>query len=245
MGLDFARIIEGGSQRALAALAADADGTVSWCGDWRVADVVAHIGGGHLMTAKIIEGRPDADLSVRSEIDPPEDPAALADWVAAATAALIDQLARTEPGDACWSWYPDDMTVGFWARRMAHETLVHRWDAERGAGVEVVPMAPAEASDGIDEMLEVFAGLTRVLFEAPGNGESAHLHCTDTEGEWLITFPAPSERVVTREHAKGDVAFRGPAESLLLFLWGRDGGEVDTVGDQGVADRWRELVPPM
>ena len=30
--------------------------------------------------------------------------------------------------------------------------------------------------------------------------------------------------MVTREHAKGDVAFRGPAEALLLFLWGRDGG---------------------
>jgi len=106
-------------------------------------------------------------------------------------------------------------------------------------------MDPAEASDGIDEMLDVFVGLTRVLFSAPGAGESAHLHCTDTEGEWLITFPAEGERVVTREHAKGDVAYRGPAESLLLFLWGRDGGDVDVVGDPAVADRWRELVPPM
>jgi hypothetical protein len=106
-------------------------------------------------------------------------------------------------------------------------------------------MDPAAASDGIDEMLDVFIGLTRVLFEAPGAGESAHLHCTDTEGEWLISFPAPSERVVTREHAKGDVAFRGPAESLLLFLWRRDGGEIDTVGDDAVAARWPELVPSM
>ena len=50
---------------------------------------------------------------------------------------------------------------------------------------------------------------------------------------------------MTREHAKGDVAFRGPAESLLPFLWGRDGGPVDIVGDETVAARWRELVPPM
>ena len=67
----------------------------------------------------------------------------------------------------------------------------------------------------VDEMLDVFVGLTRVLFEAPGVGESAHLHCTDTEGEWLITFPAPSERVVTREHAKGDVAVRGTAPGMF------------------------------
>ncbi len=245
MDLDFAGIIRDESERAVAALIADADGTVSWCGDWRVSDVVAHIGGGHLMTAKIIEGRPTTDMSVRAEIVPPEDPAALADWVAGATAALLAQLEATTPDTECWTWYPDDTTVGFWARRMAHETLIHRWDAERGAGVEVVPMDPAVASDGVDEMLESFVGLTRVLFEAPGAGESAHLHCTDTEGEWLICFPAPSERVVTREHAKGDVAFRGAAEALLLFLWGRDGGEVEVVGDPAVADRWRELVPPM
>jgi uncharacterized protein (TIGR03083 family) len=243
--LDYAGIIRDESERALAALAADADGTVSWCGDWRVSDVVAHIGVGHLMTAKVIEGRPTVDMGVRAEIAPPEDPAALADWVGGATAALLDQLAATTADTECWSWYPDDMSVGFWARRMAHETLVHRWDAERGAGVDVEAMSPAAAADGVDEMLEVFVGLTRVLFEAPGAGESAHLHCTDTEGEWLITFPAPSERVVIREHAKGDVAFRGPAEALLLFLWGRDGGPVDVVGDQAVADRWRELVPPM
>jgi uncharacterized protein (TIGR03083 family) len=245
MGLDFSQIIHDGSLRAIDALVADPDGTVSWCGEWRVSDVVAHLGGAHLMAAKIIAGRPDTDMSVRSEIRPPEDTSALADWVAEVTAALVDELARADLEDPCWSWYPEDMTVGFWARRMAHETLVHRWDAERGAGVDVVPMDPAEASDGIDEMLEVFVGLTRVLFEAPGAGESAHLHCTDTDGEWLITFPAPGERVVTREHAKGDVAFRGPAESLLLFLWGRDGGPVDVVGDRAVADRWRELVPPM
>ena len=186
-------------------------------------------------------------MSVRAELDPPDEDAALADWAAAGSAALLEQIAATDPTTECWTWYPDDPTVGFWTRRMAHETLVHRWDAERGAGLEPEPMTPELAADGIDEMLDVFVGLARVLFEAPGAGESAHFHCTDTAtaGEWLITFPAPSERTLTREHAKGDVAFRGPAEALLLFLWGRDGGPVDTVGDGTVAARWRELVPPM
>jgi uncharacterized protein (TIGR03083 family) len=243
--LDWARIIQQGSTRAVDALVADPDGTVSWCGEWRVADVVAHIRSGHLMTARIVEGRPDTDMSVRAEIEPPEDPMSLAEWVGAATARLVEALGAVDPAEPCWTWYPEDQTVGFWARRMAHETLVHRWDAERGAGIAPAPMDPAEASDGIDEMLDVFVGLTRVLFTAPGAGESAHLHCTDTEGEWVIRFPAPGERVLTREHAKGDVAFRGTAEALLLFLWGRDGGPVDTVGDESVAARWRELVPTL
>ena len=245
MTLDHARIIEEGSARALDALAADADGTVSWCGDWRVSDVVAHLGGAHLMTARIIEGRPHADMSSRDGLEPPDDVELLPEWVAAATDSLVSQLRALDPGEPCWTWYPEDQTVGFWARRMAHETLVHRWDAERGAGIDPVPMEPAEASDGVDEMLDVFVGLTRVLFTAPGEGESAHIHCTDTEGEWLIRFPAPGERVLTREHAKGDVAFRGAAEALLLFLWGRDGGPVETLGDEAVAARWRELVPTL
>jgi uncharacterized protein (TIGR03083 family) len=245
MTFDYSSVIRDEGERALAALAADADGTVSWCGDWRVRDVVAHIGGGHHMTAQIVAGRPITDMSVRATLSPPEDDELLMEWVAAGTTALLDQLATSEPDERCWSWYPDDQTVGFWARRMAHETLVHRWDAERGAGLATAPMDPALAADGIDEMLDVFVALARVLFEAPGDGESAHLHCSDTQGEWLITFPAPSERVLIREHAKGDVAFRGSAEALLLFLWNRDGGAVDTVGDAAVAGRWRELVPPM
>ena len=132
MTIDYSAVIRDEGERALAALAADADGTVSWCGDWRVRDVVAHIGGGHHMTAQIVAGRPTTDMSVRATLSPPEDDELLTEWVAAGTTALLDQLAAAEPDEHCWTWYPDDQTVGFWARRMAHETLVHRWDAERG-----------------------------------------------------------------------------------------------------------------
>ena len=86
----------------------------------------------------------------------------------------------------------------------------------------------------------------RAAAPAPGDGETAHVHCTDTDGEWLVTFPAAGASELRREHAKGDVAFRGPAEGLLLYLWGRvdaaDAG-VEVIGDDGVVARWRELVP--
>ena len=46
-----------------------------------------------------------------------------------------------------------------------------------------------------------------------------------------------------REHAKGDAALRGPAESLLLRLWGRavPDGSVDLVGDPDAASAWLAL----
>jgi uncharacterized protein (TIGR03083 family) len=159
---------------------------------------------------------------------------------------LVDQLQRTPPDATCWSWWPDGQTAAFWARRVALETLVHRWDIERGAGVTVVPADPALAADAIDEYLDVFVGLMRTLHTAPGAGESVHVHCTDTNGEWFVEFPAPGVRTLRREHAKGDVAFRGPAEGLLLFLWGRlsaDEAGVETIGDASLAARWRDLVP--
>jgi uncharacterized protein (TIGR03083 family) len=182
-------------------------------------------------------------------LDPPAagDPA-LGEWVAEATAALVEQLRRVPADEPCWSWWPTDQTVAFWARRMAQETLVHRWDAELGAGVDGAPADPALAADGIDEYLDVFVGMMRGTNASPGSGETFHVHCTDTAGEWLIAFPAAGERTLTREHAKGDVAFRGPAEGLLLFLWGRMPAEeagVDTVGDASLARRWRDLVPAL
>jgi predicted lipid carrier protein YhbT len=79
--------------------------------------------------------------------------------------------------------------------------------------------------------------------EVPGKGESFHFHRTDGEGEWLVRFE-PDKTVVTREHAKGDMAVRGSASDILLFLWGRDNpdSQLDIVGDTSLIERYGELV---
>ena len=69
------------------------------------------------------------------------------------------------------------------------------------------------------------------------------VHCTDTPGEWLVRV-ADGTYVMTREHAKGDAALRGPAAALLMRLWGRPTepfGTVDVVGDPAAADAWLRL----
>jgi hypothetical protein len=72
---------------------------------------------------------------------------------------------------------------------------------------------------------------------------SLHVHCTDTAGEWLVSSPDGHQLELRREHAKGDAALRGPADALLLTLWGRRHGAltIDVVGDQAVAGDWLAL----
>jgi uncharacterized protein (TIGR03083 family) len=247
MTLDYASIVQADSDRVVAALATNRDGVIPWSDTWTVQECARHVGGVHHVVAQVVEGRPTASFSVfKSLVQPEASDPGLGAWIGEGTAAVVDQLRRVASDEPCWSWWPDDQTVGFWKRRMALETVVHRWDVERGAGVDIVPTDPALAADTIDEYLDVFVGLQRVLKTAPGAGETAHVHCTDTDGEWFIEFPAPGERVVRREHAKGDVAFRGPAEGLMLYLWGRlpaEEAHVEIVGDTALAARWNELAP--
>ena len=248
MALDHISIIESESARIVAALEKQRDGRIPWSDRWTVATCARHVGGTHHVVAGVIEGRPTADFGLFGALEmPAKDDPGLGGWLADGTAALAAQLRATDAGAETWSWWPDGRTAGFWQRRMAQETLVHRWDAEQGAGVAGAAMDPAVAADGIDEYLDVFVATTRGLNSAPA-GPSLHFHCTDTDGEWLLELPAAGERVVTREHAKAEVALRGPAEGLLLVAWGRlspaDAG-VEVLGDGHVLDAWNELLPPM
>ena len=72
---------------------------------------------------------------------------------------------------------------------------------------------------------------------------SLHVHCTDTHGEWLVA--ADPEYTMIRAHQKGDAALRGPAEAILLRLWGRESAMADQlspVGDEQVLADWLALT---
>ena len=247
MSIDYTASIQSDSDRMVRALDSNRDAPVPWCGDWTVKDVARHVGGLHHIVAQVIDGRPTANFGLFKTLSQPSaDDPGLGSWLAEGTAALVEQLGRASTDEPCWSFWGPVQTVAFWPRRTAHETFVHRWDVERAAGVDIAPGDPALLADGIDEYVDVFLGMMRGLPSTPGGGETVHVHCTDTDGEWFVEFPAPGERVVRREHAKGDVAFRGPAEGLMLYLWGRlpaDEAGVEIVGDTTLADRWAELAP--
>jgi hypothetical protein len=100
-------------------------------------------------------------------------------------------------------------------------------------------MDPALASDGIDEFLEFFAGHAGQAKPDDPLGGSVHLHCTDVAGEWFVVDGADGALVVTREHAKGDCAMRGPASDLIFALWRRVPLErVDVIGNAELAAKF-------
>jgi hypothetical protein len=97
------------------------------------------------------------------------------------------------------------------------------------------------AVDGIDEVFSVFVpafGAGR----SPGDGRTVHLHVTDTEGEWLVHFDLAGV-VADAGHGKGDAAVRGPADLLLLWLWGRRPLDaLEVFGDRRAAEALREVT---
>lgn len=214
---------------ASVARAAGATASTPATPEWNVAKLVKHTGTTHRWVMGIAETREfvnpgDLDLGLPDDVD------AYPEWFEAGATRLVETLAALDPATEMWSWAGDDR-AGFWSRRMAHETTMHRWDAQSAIGAQD-PISVALAVDGIDERLDT---LTPSMNFNPagadalsGNGESVHLHATDAEGEWLLRF-TPGGLVCTREHAKGDLAVRGPANDLLLYLVGRrdlDGFEV-------------------
>jgi uncharacterized protein (TIGR03083 family) len=202
------------------------------CPGWDVAELVWHLGEVHRFWSEVVERRLTDPSGVR--IARPAD-AQLLPWYRAGLDHLIDALRGTPDDTPVWTW-SERTDTGFVVRRMAHETLVHRMDAEEAAGRDPVVDAWL-ASDGIDELLEHFT-----VWRAPDAeplGGSVHLHCTDVTGEWFVREDGDGSIVTTREHARGDAAIRGRAQVLLRVMWRRTSLEaVEVLGDAEVAARF-------
>lgn len=233
-----AAIRRDGAALETAARAAGLDAAVPSCPEWTVRDLVAHIGRIQRWVTNILAHGGTDPGAHWSASEPPPD-GELLDWYASVHPALADALAGAEPDTPAWTW-TSNKTAGFWARRQAHETAVHAYDAQQAAGT-TRPVERALAVDGIDELFDLVP-FWQWRDRVRGEGQTLHFHCTDGEGEWLARLD-PDGLVVTREHAKGDVAARGSASDLLLFLYGREPADrLEVFGDAALLAHWRELV---
>jgi uncharacterized protein (TIGR03083 family) len=204
------------------------------CGAWTVADLLWHVTGVYTFFGTIVGQRLTSIEGIARGERPADEH--LVGACREAHGSLVAALQVTPDDTEVWTFVPD-RSVAFVRRRMAHETAVHRWDAERAAGRDWA-IDPALASDGIDEFLHLF--VHRRSDDAVVVGGSVHVHCGDVAGEWTLRpDPTTDAFTVTREHAKGDCAIRGAASDILLGLWRRlPISALDIVGDADVAARF-------
>ena len=219
------------------------------CPEWTLRQLVTHVGRAHRWAAEITRTRSDAFIPFREVPDGklPDDRVEQCAWLRAGAARIIDAV-REAGSDLVWSFI-GPAPASFWIRRMAHETLVHRADAQLAAGGEPEPLIEAEvAADAIDEWLMLLTGgnvgNAGERTKALPAGAALHIHATDGglggRGEWMIRHDAGG-LTVEPGHGKGDAALSGPAASLLLVLMRRrpvSDPAVTVYGDSAVVDGW-------
>lgn len=226
------------------AAARDPHADVPGCPGWTVDKLVGHVGRIHTWAAQVVRSRTTEPISSRLFPEGPDDAFELrVRWGRERHAELLAALRDLGEDDPLWVFLPQSH-VGrgaFWLRRQAQELMLHRWDAQQATG-DAQPLDPELAADGIDELLTLFAGPAASYTTKVSSDATMHVHCTDRDGEWLVRF-TPDGLDVTREHAKGDIALRGPASSLHLLLWNRaDPPDVEVFGDASLLQRWHEHI---
>src|ERR1700760_3541027 len=129
------------------------DAAVPTCPEWSVADLTRHVGEVYLHKVECMREGAERESDWPPAGLKDEEPVALLDR---SYAALVAELTTRDPAAPGGTWYVPDPTAGFWFRRMAQESVIHRIDAELAAGVDVAPISDDLAIDGIDELLRVF-----------------------------------------------------------------------------------------
>jgi uncharacterized protein (TIGR03083 family) len=213
--------------RLRAVVPTDLGAPVPTCPGWTVAYLTYHVGEVYLhKTLAMRDGAEPESWPPKELAD--EDPLALLDR---AYAALREEFATRKPEDSAGTWYGPDQTVGFWIRRMAHETVIHRIDAELGTRQPVAPIRPELAVDGIDELLRVFVAYSVAEWSDYFAGILARsrgwTYLVQTDGAAWQVRTGPG--VFTVEDGAGDkrvdVTVSGPPSAVLRWVWNREGPE--------------------
>ncbi|GAA3879773.1 maleylpyruvate isomerase family mycothiol-dependent enzyme [Streptomyces lacrimifluminis] len=246
----FVEILDAeGQLLAAAAEQAGTDAKVPTCPDWRVRDLVRHMGAVHRWAASYVAER---QMSPQRLGGPPDlDGSALLTWFREGHRALVDTLTSAPPDVECWSFLPAPSPLAFWARRQAHETAVHRVDAQFALGITPTPLAPDFATDGIDELLLGFhaRAKSRARTEEP---RVLRVRATDRgDAEWTVRLSSepPAAQRTTNQADQADQAVpaaqeadcevTGPAAALYLALWNRQPFP-GVSGDAALAALWQE-----
>jgi uncharacterized protein (TIGR03083 family) len=242
---EYIAVLERDGQLMLSvARTADLHDTVPSCPGWVLRDLLAHIGFVHRWATDYVKeglidmvAEPD-EAGVLAAAPPDDD---LVRWVADGHAGLVSALSSAPADLRCWTFLGAPSPLAFWARRQAHETAVHRVDAELAAGAKPSGIPARFAVDGVDELLLGFLarpGSRRYTKVGPG---TIGLEATDADVSWTVTVSS-SGLETKRGVNSGDLLVRAPAEDLYLLLWARRSPEgLELSGQAELLEDWRRL----
>ena len=211
------------------------------CPDWDAAELVRHTAAVYLhKTIGMREGG-EPDSWPPPGIDD-EEPVALLDR---AYSELNAEFDAREPGEKTGTWYAPDQTVGFWIRRMAQETVIHRVDAEQAMGEPAAPIPDDLAVDGIDEILVCFLSFAttsyNTYFEDLKAADGRAVRVSANGAGWNARIATDGVHISRDGDAAATVS--GAPADVLLWLWGRAGDDaVAWDGDSALIKQIRALI---
>jgi uncharacterized protein (TIGR03083 family) len=236
---------------------ADMTITVPTCPEWNVGQLLRHVGGAHRSIERTVRTRSTSapsddqwrDLSDYTN----EDHAELDAWLAEGAARLADTLREAGPDATVFNPIPrGEQTPMFSARRMTHETVVHRADALIALGEEF-HVEPDVALDAVDEWMAL-GSIPEILDVHPEKrallelDETLNFHATDVDpaanADWVIDLTGTTI-VWRRARDTSAACVNASLTDILLILYRRrplncEGTTID--GNTQLLDAWRELA---
>lgn len=246
MDIDFGRHIVEESTLLRSCAVGNLDVPIPTCGDWDMRALIEHVAFVFVERSACIHA--GSDRGAFEEVQPTlglpfDGPIESFD---AAQVDLLKDFQGHEDADPAISWDGLDNTVGFWKRRVAHEVLTHRVDAEMALGVEISPIDAALAADGIDEFLD-----TKLIYKSATQNDAIRDQLRSLEGVVVKFVCGDSERAVTvavdgiaraPTGIEPHLTFSADPVRLNLWLWRRvDFDAIDISGSDELARKFYQL----
>ncbi|WP_330271589.1 maleylpyruvate isomerase family mycothiol-dependent enzyme [Lentzea sp. NBC_00516] len=212
--------------------------------NWTLNQLLRHLGYAHRWIAQMVGERfPEVDRSLSKAHSVSgytgETAAELGPWLVEGASLIADTM-PVDRLEMIAVLRPGRPGPDFWSRRMAHETVIHRWDAFDALGL------PFEVDERVayDTLYEWMTTIAWIIFdlrpaasELLGSGV-LYFETTDTAQMWTVDLSGAEPRLVDDEE-KWSVAVRGPVMDILLALYQRRGVTgLEVTGDAGLAEQF-------
>jgi uncharacterized protein (TIGR03083 family) len=224
----LAHIVEHADAMRAAAVTAGPDAHVPTCPKWNVHQLITHIGRVHAWVRIVLKTDLDAGRPPLPEA--PEGWDQALDWWDEQRNAMVTELAADPDAPMYVFSNATGATARWWSRRQAHETAIHRLDAEHALSAEVPTLVYDSelAADGIDEVLTVLSP-----FRAPEPAVEGDLlvHAADAGRTWMLHVRKgqPLQAGPIEDSAiDADATLVGTADAVYRAVWKRPSTAITT-----------------